>query len=179
MRNYERLDCYLRAAHLASDVIRYSERIRNYRLASQLTSCALSISSNIAEGSQYPTSKITSVFLLTLWGHLLSLIHNFLFSRFTTTMKQSMIYEQSAKSFTACCGTSSKPLRNGIRPDRSSQSSLSLTNFQLVYCSVFRVGRTHSNPALTSPPRPQVGARQSGSAGPTAHSTDWRPISQK
>lgn len=57
-RNYEKLDCYRRAAELASDILKFVDQMRPFRVGEQIASSALSISSNIAEGSQHESKKM-------------------------------------------------------------------------------------------------------------------------
>lgn len=51
-RNYHELECYKRSVELARQILDFVKEIPMTRIADQLSSSALSISSNIAEGSQ-------------------------------------------------------------------------------------------------------------------------------
>lgn len=57
LKKYERLECYQRAIDLAAEIVPFSKTIRPFRFGEQLSASALSISSNIAEGSYYNNDK--------------------------------------------------------------------------------------------------------------------------
>lgn len=83
-RSYEKLDCHQRSAQLAALIISYCGDLKPYRFAEQIAASSISISSNIAEGSQYHSTKDFQRFLTYALGsaaeldsqlYVLSLIH--------------------------------------------------------------------------------------------------------
>lgn len=55
--NYENLEIYKRSLAIAVDVMNFIDDVRPYKLAEQLSGSSVSISSNIAEGSERGTNK--------------------------------------------------------------------------------------------------------------------------
>ena len=60
---FEDLKVWKKAAHLATDIFLHTENLKNWGFRDQITRAALSISSNIAEGSDRDTAKDLLLFL--------------------------------------------------------------------------------------------------------------------
>ncbi|MFY8109544.1 MAG: four helix bundle protein [Bacteroidia bacterium] len=72
--NYENLEVYKRSFSVSVHILKVIDDIRPYRLAEQLIAAAISIPSNIAEGSERNTEKEFIVFLTYSCGSVAELI---------------------------------------------------------------------------------------------------------
>jgi len=96
MYNFERLDVWKKAIELADDVYRLTREFPDYErfgLANQMRRAAVSISSNVAEGSSRASSKDFSRFVEIAYGSTMELV-----SQIHIAQRQSFLPVEAART---------------------------------------------------------------------------------
>lgn len=97
MFNFERLDVWKKAIELADDVYRLTRGFpdfERYGLANQMRRAAVSVSSNIAEGSSRASSRDFARFVEIAYGSTMELV-----SQIHIAQRQSFVMTEDARTF--------------------------------------------------------------------------------